>query len=412
MVAGPVLLVRSLFAPELRRTLAERQGLGAVGDGEARGPSAPGRPRVLLHAVSVGEVRTALPLVRLLERDCEVVVSTTTATGREVALELYGAARVERFPFDGLGAVSRFWKRVRPDVVLLVELELWPRFLEEARRRGVPVAVVNGRITERSARRYARIEGALGLFGGVDLYCAKDDESAQRFAELCGDSERVVVTGSTKADVIALEPVVPTDELRHLVRPDERPVLVGGSTHAPEEGLLTQAWREALADWRLVLAPRHPPRVAEVVRDLEGLGAPPQLLTALRAGETPDPARPLVVDTVGELLVVYALADLAFVGGSFGPREGQNLLEPASQGVAVVHGPRVANFREEAALLGAAGAAFEVALPEQLAARLAELARDPGARQRAGAAGQAVADRSRGATERVREALRCLAPLA
>jgi 3-deoxy-D-manno-octulosonic-acid transferase len=414
LLAAPVCGVRCLFDARFRRMVAERLTLGMP-------RLEPGKPRILVHGVSVGEVKGAAPLVRALEAahpELEVVVSASTDTGMEVARQTFAGRRVVRFPLDPGWLVARFLARLAPSAVVLVELEVWPSFLRLCNRRGVPLAVVNGRITGTSFGRYHLFRRALPQFNRISLYCVQLEEYAERFRQLGGAPERVVVTGNLKADGFGVaageRDRQRQQELARLLglRPGML-VLVGGSTHAPEERLLAQAWRAAVPEARLVLVPRHPPRADDVERELAALGLAAQRLTRARAGETVDPARPLIVDTIGELEAVYALSDLVFVGGSLTEHGGQNVLEPAALGRAVLHGPHVQNFRQEVALLRSAGAAREVADGAELALALRELAADGELRRRMGEAGRSAVAAQAGATARTLELFeeRCLSQI-
>jgi 3-deoxy-D-manno-octulosonic-acid transferase len=396
-VPAPWWLVRSATSARFRATAGARLGSGLP---RPRGPG--DRPRILVHGVSVGEVKAAQALVRELRAarpDLDVVVSTVTTTGFDVARKLFPEAVVVRFPFDLSFVVRRFLRRVDPDCAVLVELEVWPSFLREANRVGIPIAVVNGRITERSFRRYLTFKNLLPQFARISLYCAQDAEYAQRFVGLDADPARVVITGNVKADGLRTGPRELSEEVvRRVAARAGQLVVVAGSTHAPEEIALVRAWRASFPSARLVLVPRHPERAVALVRELVHGGPEPQLLTRLRGGETADPARPLVVDTIGELEQVYAASDLVFVGGSLIPHGGQNMLEPAAQGRAVAYGPHVANFAQEAGLLERAGAAVRIGGEAELGSTLSALLDDPERRRRMGAAGRAVVESQKGAT--------------
>jgi 3-deoxy-D-manno-octulosonic-acid transferase len=331
-----------------------------------------------------------------------------------VASELYAGRRVVRFPVEPGFIVERFLRRVRPVAVVLVELEIWPNFLRAANRQGIPVAVVNGRITERSYRSYRRFKNLLPQFNRISLYGVQGEEYARRFLALGVAPERVLWTGNVKADSLGDGPVEPGAELRALLggAPGQL-VLTAGSTHADEELQVARAWREHAPELRLVLVPRHPPRAAEVVEALRAEGVSVQRLSSLRAGEPPDPTRPALVDTIGELERVYGLSDLVFVGGTLVPHGGQNMLEPASQGRPVLHGPYVDNFLLEARLLREAGGSVGVEDAAELGELLAGLAADEPRRRSMAAAGLEVVRGQKGATARTLEALRerCLDPL-
>lgn len=370
----------------------------------------PSRPRVLVHGVSVGEVKGAAPLVRALkerEPELDVVISTTTATGLEVARKTYPGLTVVRFPLDLSLVTRRFLKRLSPRAVVLMELEVWPNFLRSCNRASAPVAVVNGRITPRSFERYRLFRHTLPQFDRISLFCVQNDEYAERFRGLGAAPERVAVTGNMKADGLRIGAVTPRPELvRLLAAPPGAPLIVAGSTHRPEEKLVAAAWLGGAKDARLVLVPRHPDRANEVLADLASLGLSGQLLTKLRAGtEASDPRRPAIVDTIGELESVYALADLVYVGGSLVAHGGQNMLEPAAQGRAVVYGPHVHNFVQEAALLESAGAALRVADAAELESVFRELLADAPRRGRMGAFGLEAVAAQKGATKLTLEAL-------
>ena len=406
VLGSPVWLVRAIADPGFRRMAGERLG----------GVSVPPktRRRVLIHAVSVGEVKAAQALVRELAAarpDLDLVISATTSAGLETARKTFPDRTVVRFPFDASWIASGFLARAAPDLVVLVELEIWPNFLRAARCRGIPVAVVNGRVTEKSVRSWKRFGRAFPGFDRLSAACVQDDDYARRFEDLGVPKDRIVVTGNLKADGIRTGASDPGAELRRLLAArDGQRTLVAGSTHEPEERLVAAAAKGA----RLILVPRHLERVPSLVRDLGRLGSEPQLLSKLRAGEAPDPSRPAIVDSMGELERVYALADVAFVGGTFTDRGGQNVLEPAAQGKPVVHGPNVWNFAQEAALLERSGASRKVEDEAGLEGTLEDLLGDAAARERMARAGIAAVELQKGATARTVRALldRCLGPAA
>jgi len=405
VVGLPWLAWRSLRDRGFARMVLERLGVGLP---ELGGPGAD--RRILVHGVSVGEIKGALPLVRALEAahpEYEIVVSATTNTGIQVAHSLFPERQVVRFPADLSGLVGRFLRRIRPACIVLLELEIWPNFLRAANRSGIPVAVVNGRITDRSHGRYRLFRRTMPQFNRISLFCVQVEEYAARFRSLAIDPARVVLTGNIKADGLRVGRVDAGDELRRLLGArDGRPVLVAGSTHHPEERHVVQAWREGAPEARLVVVPRHPERCPELVRSLAGMGARPQLLTVLRrGGEPPDPDRPVLVDTIGELERVYGLADVVFVGGSLIPHGGQNMLEPAAQGLPVVFGPHVENFAQEAVLLLGAGAAVQLAGPAELAGAVRRLFADPALREGMSRAGRDAVETHKGATELTLRAL-------
>jgi 3-deoxy-D-manno-octulosonic-acid transferase len=411
VVGSPWLLWKSLRQRGFARMVRERlgHGLGAL-------PRAT-RPRILVHGVSVGEVKAARSLVTLFaERhpEFEVVLSSTTNTGLEMAHALYPGTTCVRFPADLSWVVRRFLGALDPALVILVELEVWPNFLRACNREGRAVAVVNGRITKDSHGRYLAFKRWLPEFNRISLFCVQSEEYARRFGVLGIDTARVCVTGNVKFDGLRLGPLERGSfetgpELACFVAgTGAAQVLVAGSTHEPEELLVARAARRAAPRARLVLVPRHPDRVEEIGARLreEGLGS--QRLTALRRGERLDEQLPLLVDTIGELEHVYALADIVFVGGSLVPHGGQNMLEPAARGKAVLFGPHTHNFDQEAALLLAAGACLRVADAHALERDLARLLADAPERERMGQAGMAAVAAQRGATQLTLAALEAL----
>ena len=317
-----------------------------------------------------------------------------------------------RFPIDVSFVTRRFLATLQPVCVVLMELEIWPNFLRECNRRGVPVAVVNGRITPKSFRRYRWFRQSLPQFNRISLFCVQNEEYAARFCALARRPERVLVTGSMKADGLTIGARIPPPQLVELLGAGPRQkLIVAGSTHEPEELMVARAWQDGASNSRLVIVPRHPPRANDVRSALTGAGFGAQLLSNLRRGELPDRRLPAIVDTIGELESVYALADLVFVGGSLVPHGGQNMLEPAAQGKAVIYGPHVGNFQQEAALLEEAGASRRVDGAEGLERALRELTSDDSLRTAMGQAGLSAVDRQKGATALTISALaRLIAP--
>lgn len=407
VVASPWLAWRWCSSASFRRLAPARLARGL--------PARGARRRVLVHGVSVGEVKAAQSIIRELERarpDLEVVVCTTTDTGEAMARRTYPHLAVVRFPLDLRPVVRRFLRVVDPACVVLVELEVWPNFLREANRRGVPLVVVNGRITERSHRRYSRARALLPAFDRLSLLLAQDEEYARRFASLCRDGARIRVTGNVKVDGLKTGRARPSEELERLLGPAPGELcLVAGSTHEPEELVVARAARASGAWRRLVLVPRHPDRAAQVARQLAEAGFPSQCLSELRRGTAPDPRAARIVDTIGELEGVYALADAVVVGGSFVPHGGQNLLEPAAQERCVLHGPHMWNFAAETRLLQRGEAALEARDEAQLESALRALAHDPALRAAMGERARRAVELQRGATGRTMALLApCLPP--
>ena len=308
-----------------------------------------------LHAVSVGEVNLLAALLREIaaqKPDWECVVSTTTMTGMALAKKKYPHLTVFYCPLDFSWAVRTAMRRIRPDVLVLAELELWPNLVRAAREAGARVAVINGRLSEHSFRGYHRLRPLVArVLRQIDLVAVQDETYAERFRRLGARPDSVHVTGSMKYDGAETDRQNPTTErLRRLAGiSDEDVVFLAGSTQEPEEAAALAAYQEFRTGWprlRLVLVPRHPDRFEAVARLLDQSGVPWRRRTALAQQGADPAARVLLVDVVGELGAWWGTARIAFVGGSFGTRGGQNMIEPAAYGAAVSFGPKTHNFRD------------------------------------------------------------------
>jgi 3-deoxy-D-manno-octulosonic-acid transferase len=404
---SPWLLWRSWRAPAFRQMVLERLGVGLPK------LQTDGKKRVLVHGVSVGEVKAALAIVRAMENaypQLEIWICTSTNTGTKVAHDLFPKHQVVRFPADISFVIRRFLRRVNPSLVLLIELEIWPNFLRICNREKRTVAVVNGRITEMSHGYYLLTRHVLPQFNRVSLFCVQLEEYAARFRKLGVGDERIFLSGNIKVDGLQTGPIDPGEELTLLLggTPGQL-VLVAGSTHADEELSVAKAWREYAPEARLVVVPRHPERCGAVVALLASEGFQAQRLGQLRAGvEKPDPNCMVLVDTIGELERVYGLSDLVFVGASLVPKGGQNVLEPAAQGRAMIFGPHMRNFRQEVAMLRDYGACRQIANEAELGPALREMLDDAQLRQQMGAAGMRAVSAQKGASQKTLAALAAL----
>ncbi|HEV7698753.1 MAG TPA: 3-deoxy-D-manno-octulosonic acid transferase [Pyrinomonadaceae bacterium] len=323
-----------------------KQRLGLVPDFDAAG-----RHVVLLHCVSVGEVNAALPLARRLKdtfQDVALVVSTTTKTGQQVANEAYKdvADLIVYFPFDFKFAVKRFLKRIQPGVVLLTETELWFNFVRLSYKSNARVVVVNGRLSERSFKRYTWIKGFMKrLLGYVDLALMQTNADATRLMALGIRGSKVKVIGNLKFDHdLAVKENALTREFRERfgISP-ERPLILAASTHDPEERYVLEALESEPHLCRLMLVPRHPERFDSVERLLIKSSYTFVKRTSPRS-DADRSADVILLDTVGELRFAYPLAEIVFVGGSLIPHGGQSVFEPAAVGKAIVTGPYTENF--------------------------------------------------------------------
>ena len=418
ILLSPWLLYRALRTGRYRRNLVAK----FLGSSSIRNPqSAIRNPRrVWFHGVSVGEVHLLRQVVAAFRKrfpDIECVISSTTDTGFDEARRCFPDLAVIPFPLDFSWAVRRTMRAVAPELIVLAEGELWPNFLLASRRRGVPVAVVNARMSPRSFGRYRRL-GVLSslLLRRLDLIGAQTEEYAANFRALGADPAAVRVTGSVKFDGCKGDRHNPqTAALRRLFGVGEDDLVwVAGSTQAPEEEVVLAVYRRLRPDFprlRLFLVPRQKDRFDEVAHLLDACHEPYVRRSCLNPQSAiRNPQSPVVlIDTIGELGAVWGLADVAFVGGSLdGRRGGQNMIEPASYGAAVLFGPHVWNFREPAARLAGCGGAVRVADGAQLENALRGLLADPTRRRTMGTAARAYVVEQQGATERTLDLLAAL----
>lgn len=405
-------LIYGLLAVPLRLIVGRRSARGEeiaerLGGYPVR-PRRPGRDRLWIQAVSVGEVRLAALLIDgLLEKrpSLEVILSTGTRAGREEAKRLLkNRGEVVYFPVDAPPAVGRAFRRLNPDAVVILETELWPAFLHRARQRGVGLALVNGRISDRTDRVYRRLAPFFRpLMAQFKAVAALSDKDARRLIRLGAPAERTVVTGNAKAD----RPADGADEnladrLIDQLGLADRPVWVVGSVRGAEVDSVIEAFlavRQDQPEAILVLAPRHLNRVAKIGTALREAGLDYQLRTGL-GPEAPRRAPVVIVDTMGELFALYKAARAVFVGGSLVPLGGQNPLEAAYWGKPVLFGPHMADFAVSADRLLASGGAETVADATALAGRVAFYLAHPDRADQAGRAAAEVVRRGGGAVDR------------
>lgn len=401
-VLSPWLLYKSLTTGKYRRGMMRK----LLGSAVLR---VSGQPCIWFHGVSVGEIHLLGPLVaRFRERhpDWECVISTTTDTGYEEACKRFPDLPVIYWPLDFTWAVRRAIRRVNPTLIVLGECELWPNFLQAAHARGVPVLVINGRMSPRSFRRWRRLRPLVQrMFQQPTQWCVQTEEYAANFRKLGVPANRLHVTGSIKYDgVEGNRSNARTLELRRLFgTANNELVWIAGSTQPPEESIALELYprlQKQFPRLRLLIVPRQRERFDEVAELLAATRLP-----YVRRSQLNQPLENssaiILVDTIGELSAVWGLADIAFVGGSLdGHRGGQNMIEPAAYGAAVVFGPHVWNFRDTADRLVRAGAAIQVEGPATLEAALQQLLRSPEQRARLGQAARQLVDEQQGATDR------------
>jgi 3-deoxy-D-manno-octulosonic-acid transferase len=384
-----------------------------------------GDESIWVHAVSVGEVLTARPLISDLKRrypNLRLFLSTTTMAGQQLARRsVRDVDAVFYFPFDLGFVVRRTLDLVRPKLFIMMETEIWPNLLRECRARGIRTAVVNGRLSARSFPRYRMIRPMMRrVLDHIDRFLVQSEESARRFIDLGADPARVVVTGSLKFDSLELSSTAPAGGsaarsvrggvearardrvLRYFRVPASRPVIVSGSTMKGEELAVLRAFRRvrtAAPNTLLVLAPRNPERFgeAEQLSRQEGWKVARRSDLAIDAEPRVDV---VVLDTIGELATIYQIATVVFVGGSLVATGGHNVLEPAVFGKPIVFGPHMQNFLEIADAFVSNGAGVQVTGEPQLEEALLSLMGDPVRRARLGAAARALVEANRGANDK------------
>lgn len=410
-IAAPLMglyyLPRLVAGRKYRRSLAGKFGrlpLDFLSDGLPR-------PLLWFHAVSVGEVTALTPLVAAVHR-CEpaagVVVSTGTETGQDRARTLLTSAHGFFYlPLDFPAFVNPVVQRIRPDLFVLMETELWPNLLYHVKRCGAVIALANGRISDRSFPRYMRLRWLFQpVLSHLDLLLMSSEVDARRIVDMGAHPARVHVTGSTKFDIIPdTASLRDTERIRSLLQLEGcQNILVAGSIHPGEYEMLLDAYGQLapnFPDLILILVPRHVERTPAILTAIRTRGLPdPYLWSAATRGEKRNDRRIVVVDTTGELFHVYSLASLVFVGGSLVPKGGQNIVEPAAWGKPVLFGPSMEDFREARDILVRCGAGREVRNPAELVATLHELLSYPDRTASIGAAGRQALLQHTGSAER------------
>lgn len=412
LLSSPWWLLQMLRHGKYRAGLGER--LGAV---PPRILSESTQPTLWIHAVSVGEVLAVTRMIDELKAQLphwRVVVSTTTDTGQNLARQRFGEANVFYFPLDVSWAVRAYLKALQPRLLVLAESEFWPNLLHQAKAAGIPVAVVNARVSDRSLPRYLRFRGLLlRVMPNVDLFFAQSDEDARRLVEIGAPADRVRVGGNLKFEVKPPPRTAIVDAFAEAVQRDPfGPLLVAGSTLEGEEGLLLNCFQHVLQRYPaavLVLAPRHPERFDAVASLLATSGLNWHLRSSWQ-GEPIPSGQVFLLDTIGELAGLYHFADIALVGGSLVPQGGHNILEAAQFGVPILVGPHTENFRDIINLFQRAGA-IRVVTPGTLTSTVLELLDHEAEREALGKRAHEVMQGQQGATERTVAALLQLLPV-
>jgi 3-deoxy-D-manno-octulosonic-acid transferase len=379
-----------------------------------------GEESIWVHAVSVGEVLAARPLLAELKvryPHLRLFLSTTTLAGQQLARRnVADVDGVLYFPFDWTFSVRRTLDVVRPRLFVMIETEIWPNLLRECRRRGIPTVLVNGRISSRSYPRYRLVRPFFRrVLDDVDRLCVQGEEAARRLTQLGADPARITVTGSLKFDALDLAPASGHGRervLRFFRISPQRPVLVAGSTSKGEDEAVIVAFnklRTSGSNALLVIAARHPERFDEVERLCRAEGLATVRRTELAIDSEPR-ADAVVVDTIGELAEIYRIATVVFVGGSLVRAGGHNILEPAKFGKPIIVGPHMENFAEIAEAFLEQAAAVQVRSERELAEAIASLMGDPVRRARLGAAARALVEANRGAKDKTLAAIATVLP--
>ncbi|MBN2331865.1 MAG: 3-deoxy-D-manno-octulosonic acid transferase [Deltaproteobacteria bacterium] len=409
-----ILLLASLILVPYYAFRGVRSGTLRQGIGERLGRIPPAKLSLLvrrqvfwIHAVSVGETRAAVPLVKGLKKaypDVALVLSSVTETGHEIASNLSQVDCCLFFPFDFSWVVRRVLAAIRPELIIIVETEIWPNFVRLADEQNIPVVLVNGRISDRSFPRYRRFRWFLRrILERFSLLCMQTDQDAKRIQLMGAPKELVHVSGNMKFDLGDILPGANIQAVKERYQlPDDALIWIAGSTHAGEEEEVVAAYQQLLAEGKklfLVLVPRHPNRCKGVGEMLRQRG-----ISFARRSELPVTASflaagtVLLMDTVGELQKLYGVADVVFVGGSLVPVGGHNLLEASAVKKPVLFGPQMHNFKEISRLLLEAGGGLMVADGNELFTVMGRLLDSPAERYELGERGYQVVARHAGAT--------------
>lgn len=406
----PFFLVQALLHRKYISSLGQRLGFLPA---EVRHSTAGG---IWVHAVSVGELLAVLPLLKRIKQAWPgrpLFVSTTTLTGQTLARQkMGGQAAIFYFPLDWTFSVRKALNQVRPSLVLIAETEIWPNFLRCCHGRKIPLLLVNGRISDKSLRRYGRVRWLVKrILKYFSACCMQTAADAERILQLGADTGTVEVCGNLKYDLTAPADIEQkTSQARRLFNLETDPipfVFIAGSTMPAEEEMVIEAFSrlaQTVPQSLLILAPRHPERFQAVADLLQSSPIPAVRRSWLGAGQAQMPGQlpaAILLDSMGELAALYALADAVFVGGSLVPAGGHNILEPALYQKPVIFGPYMNNFREMAALFVGQQAGFQVQDAKALGAKLIEFSRDARARKLAGERSARILEANRGATERI-----------
>jgi 3-deoxy-D-manno-octulosonic-acid transferase len=404
LILIPYYLLRGLRHGKTRRGIRERFGWYD----RSKLAKLEGKQVFWVHAVSVGETRAAIPLIKALRQknpDAAILISNVTETGHAIACEIKEIDSCIFFPFDLSWVVSRSLKKIKPAVVIIVETEIWPNFVRHTKRSGAKLVLVNGRISDRSFPRYLRVRGIFSrLLEQFDAFCMQSSQDADRIKVLGAPPAKVSVSQNLKFDMqIDLTALPSVDEIKSLYRlPADSLVWVAGSTHAGEEELIAAVYQQLLKQFSnlvLVLVPRHPERAKSVGDLLTKLNVPYRMRSQVKVGDKLFQSGDiLLVDTIGEMMAFYKASDVIFVGGSFVPVGGHNILEAALLKKPVLFGPYMHNFKEISKLVLKSCGGWKVESAEGLAERMETLLQHAPLRESVGQSGFGLIEKNAGAT--------------
>lgn len=398
------LLILSVRNPDYRKRLQERLGFVTVSNINS--------PLLWIHAVSVGEVQAAKPLINRLQTEYPqlvILITTMTPTGAQTVEQQFGNTVVHQYiPYDLPFAVNRFLSSIKPAILIVMETEIWPNLFFHCRNNNIPVIIANARLSEKSYSKYKRLaQFTRNTLSRVTCVLARGNSDAMRFIDLGVDEDKVLIMGNLKFDIKFPESLMEQAAVIRRYLSVNRLILMAASTHEGEDKILLDAFKEVLEKHQnclLIIAPRHPERF-ETVAELS-IKSGFKTVCKSQNQQPAEDTQVFILDTLGELPVYYAASDVAFIGGSLVPVGGHNMLEPASLGVPVITGPHNYNFEDVTRLLEECGAAWVIHDTSQLIEKINLLLSDANLRHSVGEKGRKLVESNRGNVNRLMEILK------